>query len=127
MGEKVKQALEAIRNRSRKPIYRVQGKNLSPEPLSRKQQNSDMKNNTTIVDIICNAINQDQSPEESAADLGEFIREMRREEENYGQCTQRMAKLQQLIPIQERVVLMKLTETSEDSPSSKQHHLRIVK
>ena len=86
-----------------------------------------MKNNTTIVDIICNAINQDQSPEESAADLGEFIREMRREEENYGQCTQRMAKLQQLIPIQERVVLMKLTETSEDSPSSKQHHLRIVK
>ena len=85
-----------------------------------------MTENIDLTSIICNALTQDQSLDESAADLGQLIQEMRREKEVYGRYTQRWAELKRLADIQERVVLMRLRDTPEDPPP-KWRHLSVVK
>ena len=79
-----------------------------------------------LASIITNAFKQDQSLEESTADLGQLIQEMRHEKEVYGRYTHRWAELKRLAEIQEQVVLMRLRDTPVDPPP-KWRHLSVVK
>jgi hypothetical protein len=80
-----------------------------------------------IADIIGNAFNQERPIQESAADLGAIIFEMKREEKYYGKHTKRMAELTKLTDIQERVIHRMLDRAIEKSDQPERPHLKVVK
>ena len=80
-----------------------------------------------IANIIASYSNRDKTLQESAADLGAIILEMKREEEYYGKYTKRMAELKKLAEIQEIVVHRMLDRSIEGHEQPKRPHLRVVK
>ena len=80
-----------------------------------------------IADIIASYSNQDKTLEESAADLGAMILEMKREEEYYGKHTKRLAKLKNLAELQEKVVHRMLDNSIEPAGQPKRPHLTVIK
>ena len=70
-----------------------------------------------IADIIASYANQDKTTYESGADLGAIIFEM----------TERMAELQRLAELQERVIRRMLDNSLEESRQTKRPHLTVVK
>ena len=83
-----------------------------------------MEKTPNIADIIGNALNQGSPPQEAAADLGEIIMEMKREERKH---TKHMEELTQLAEIQERVIHRLLDRAIEKPTQPKRPHLKIVK
>ena len=80
-----------------------------------------------IADIIASYSKQDKTLEESGADLGAIILEMKREEEYYGKYTKRMAELKILTALQEKVVHRMLDNSIEGHEQPKRPHLTVVK
>ena len=80
-----------------------------------------------IADIIASYANQDKTTYESAADMGAIIFEMKREKDHYGENTERMAELQKLAALQERIIRRMLDRSLEDSHQPKRPHLTVVK
>ena len=80
-----------------------------------------------IADIIASYANQDKTTYESGADLGAIIFEMKREKDHYGENTERMAELQRLAELQERVIRRMLDNSLEESRQTKRPHLTVVK
>ena len=81
-----------------------------------------------IAAIIASYSNQDKTLQESAADPGAIISEMKREEQFYGKHTKRLAELKKLAALQEIVVLRMLNDNSiEKSDQPKRPHLTVIK
>ena len=80
-----------------------------------------------IADIIASYSNQDKTLQESAADLGEMILEMEREEKYYGKHTKRLTELKKPAALQENVVHRMLDKSIEKSDQPKRPHLTVVK
>lgn len=91
------------------------------------EKESEMEKTPNIADIIGNAFNQERPIQESAADLGAIILEMKREEQYYGKHTRRMVELTMLAEIQERVIHRILDRAIEKSDKPKRPHLKVVK
>ena len=91
------------------------------------EKGSGMEKTPNIADIIGNAFNQERPIQESAADLGAIIIEMKREEQYYGKHTRRMTELTMLAEIQERVIHRILDRAIEKSDKPKRPHLKVVK
>jgi hypothetical protein len=62
----------------------------------------------SLTDIICNALNKDYSLEEAAIDLGELINERALIRRRYGTGPARLAELERIIPLQEKLALGRL-------------------
>ena len=62
----------------------------------------------TIAEIIRNALDKDYSAEQAATDLGELMTERELIKRRYGLDSPRLAELEKIIPIQERLALGKL-------------------
>lgn len=82
---------------------------------------------SNIADIIARYSNQDMILHNSAADLGAIILEMKREEHYYGRLTSRMAKLEKMAALQEKVVSRLLERSVDEHDHPKRPHLKIVK
>ena len=67
-----------------------------------------MSRQLTIADIIRNAIDKDYSMEQAATDLGELMTERELIKRRYGADSPRLAELEKIIPVQERLALGKL-------------------
>ena len=77
-------------------------------------------------DIIVNYFNQEQTLQETAADLGAIIFEIDREKKHYGEHTQRMAELKKLAAVQERVVSKMMDRINDNTPQPKVPHLEVL-
>jgi hypothetical protein len=62
----------------------------------------------TLTDIICNALNKNYSLEQAATDFGELMMERELIGRKYDIDTTRLRELEQIIPIQETLALVKL-------------------
>ena len=80
-----------------------------------------------IADIVASHFNQDKSLYQSAADMGAIIFEMKREKDHYGENTERMAEIQKLAALQERLIRRMLDRSLEESHQPKRPHLTVVK
>jgi hypothetical protein len=80
-----------------------------------------------IADIIASYANQDKITYESAADLGAITLEMKHEKDHYGENTERMAEIQKMAELQERVIRRMLENSLEESHQPKRPHLTVVK
>jgi hypothetical protein len=80
-----------------------------------------------IAEIIASYSNQDKTLQETAADLGAIILEMKREEKYYGKHTKRMTELTKLAEVQQRVMSRLLDRAIENSDKPKRPRLKIVK
>ena len=67
-----------------------------------------MSKQLTIADIIRNAIDKDYSMEQAATDLGELMTERELIKRRYGTDSPRLAELEKIIPVQEKLALGKL-------------------
>ena len=67
-----------------------------------------MSRQLTIADIIRNAIDKDYSMEQAATDLGELMTERELIKRRYGTESPRLAELEEIIPLQEKLALGKL-------------------
>ena len=80
-----------------------------------------------IADIIASYANQEKTTCESAADLGAIIFEMKREKDHCSENSKRMAELQKMAELQERVIRRMLENCVEESRQPKRPHLTVVK
>jgi hypothetical protein len=80
-----------------------------------------------ITDIIAGHFNQDNPPEESAAEPGAIILEMKREKQYYGEHTRRMAVLKKRAALQEKVILRMLERSIEKPAHPERPQLKVVK
>ena len=67
-----------------------------------------MPKQLTIADIITNALDKDYSVDQAATDLGELMTELELIKRRHGTDSPRLAELEKIIPIQERLALGKL-------------------
>ena len=67
-----------------------------------------MSRQLTIADIIRNAIDKDYSMEQAATDLGELMTERELIKRRYGIESPRLAELEEIIPLQEKLARGKL-------------------
>ena len=67
-----------------------------------------MPRQLTIADIITNALDKDYSVDQAATDLGELMTERELIKRRYGIDSPRLAELETIIPVQERLALGKL-------------------
>ena len=68
-----------------------------------------MPRQMTLTDIICNALDKDYSLEQAATDLGKLINERKRNTLLYAADAACLTELEQLIPLQEKLALGKLS------------------
>ena len=61
----------------------------------------------TLSDILCNAFDRDYSMQQAATDLGGLLTELRLIKRRYDTDSPRLAELEKIIPIQERLALGK--------------------
>ena len=62
----------------------------------------------TLADVVCNALDKDYSLENAASDLGELMNERELIKRRFGTGLQRLAELEMIIPIQEKLAQGKL-------------------
>ena len=67
-----------------------------------------MTNQLTFADIITNALDKDYSVDQAATDLGELMTERELIKRRYGIDSPRLAELEKIIPLQEKLALGKL-------------------
>ena len=67
-----------------------------------------MPRQLTIADIIRNALDKDYSVDQAATDLGELMTERELIKRRYGIDSPRLAELEKIIPVQEKLALGKL-------------------
>ena len=67
-----------------------------------------MPRQLTIADIIRNALDKDYSMDQAATDLGELMTERELIKRRYGIDSPRLAELEKIIPVQEKLALGKL-------------------
>jgi len=67
-----------------------------------------MHRQLTIADVITNALDKDYSVDQAATDLGELMTELESIKRRYGIESPRLAELEEIIPVQERLALGKL-------------------
>ena len=67
-----------------------------------------MTNQLTLADIITNALDKDYSVDQAAVDLGELMTERELIKRRYGIDSPRLAELEKIIPVQEKLALGKL-------------------
>ena len=67
-----------------------------------------MTRKLTLAEIICNALDKDYSVEQAATDLGELMTERELIKRRYGIDSPRLAELEKIIPVQEKLALGKL-------------------
>ena len=67
-----------------------------------------MSRQLTIADIITNALDKDYSMEQAATDLGELMTELELIKRRYGIDSPRLAELEEIITLQEKLALGKL-------------------
>ena len=67
-----------------------------------------MTRKLTLAEIICNALDKDYPVEQAAADLGELMTERELIKRRHGSESPRLAELEKIIPVQEKLALGKL-------------------
>ena len=67
-----------------------------------------MPKQLTIADIITNALDKDYSVDQAATDLGELMTEQELIKRRHGTDSPRLAELEEIIPLQEKLALGKL-------------------
>ena len=67
-----------------------------------------MTNQLTLADIITNALDKDYSMDQAATDLGELMTEQELIKRRHGTDSPRLAELEMIIPLQEKLALGKL-------------------
>ena len=67
-----------------------------------------MTRKLTLAEIICNALVKDYSVEQAATDLGELMTELELIKRRYGTDSPRLAELEEIMPLQEKLALGKL-------------------
>ena len=67
-----------------------------------------MPRQLALSDIITNALDKDYSVDQAATDLGELMTERELIKRRYGIDSPRLAELEKIIPVQERLALGKL-------------------
>ena len=87
-----------------------------------------MKDHTpNIADFSANYTNQDNTTDESTANPGAIILELKGEKRQYGEDSKRMAEIQKLATRQERLIRKILDRSLEASHQQKRPHLTVVK
>ena len=67
-----------------------------------------MTRKLTLAEIICNALDKDYTVEQAATDLGELMTEQELIKRRHGTDSPRLAELEKIIPLQEKLALGKL-------------------
>jgi len=80
-----------------------------------------------IADFSANYTNQDKTTDESPADPGAIILELKGEKRQYGKDTEPMAEIQKLATRQERLIRKMLDRRLEATHQQKRPHLTVVK
>ena len=67
-----------------------------------------MDKKISLSDVLCNAFDKDYSMLQAATDLGELMTELELIKRRYGTGSPRLAELERIIPVQEKLALGKL-------------------